>query len=113
MEILNIFFRSFDSKDGMHYQFIFCAGVFLVAAFLAFMFPHNKAHEIVDGTMIEEKEFLPTLQVEIHLDGCFVGLLWCLGNAMTPAIVKRLGLGVGVSLWSGKESYLENVSMST
>ena len=88
-------------KDGIHFHFIFCLGVLLVAICTLVLSKHSKDLTSHSQTEVEEYHFFPTLGIDLHLDGCFVGALWCLGNVMSVPIVQRLGLGVGLSLWAG------------
>lgn len=74
-------------KDGFHFQFVFACGVFIVSLLCLLLFPfHDTDFEI---------------NLKLYPKGCFAGVFWCIGNAMTVAIVSKVGLGVGMSVWSG------------
>jgi len=70
--------RPLDTGNGIFFQWLQCAGIYIVGFIISI--------------------FRPAMWSPVAMVG---GIAWCTGNMLCVPIIQRLGLGVGLSLWSG------------
>lgn len=82
-------------EDGLTFQFLQCTGILLVGVMtLVFSLDVPRSPDY-------EKFPMPDKYALISSEGILGGVVWCLGNLMTIPIVRRVGIGLGLSLWNG------------
>ncbi|GBG24077.1 Transmembrane protein 144 [Hondaea fermentalgiana] len=87
--------KQHDMGDGMTFQFLQCTGILLVGVMtLVFSLDVPRSPDY-------EKFPMPDKYALISSEGILGGVVWCLGNLMTIPIVRRVGIGLGLSLWNG------------
>ena len=69
--------KRYDPGDGLFFQWVLCSGVFIVGFILYAIrgFPEFYPYSIVGG------------------------VLWATGNMFAPAVIKSIGLGLGLVVW--------------
>ncbi|XP_049610439.1 transmembrane protein 144 [Syngnathus scovelli] len=75
--------KRIESGDGMFFQWVYCAGIWLVA--------------MIGDVMLRSPKFHPLAMLG--------GVIWATGCVMVVTIVKAIGLGLGVLIW-GSSSLL-------
>jgi glucose uptake protein GlcU len=86
--------KGYDMKDGFVFQFWLCTGILLFGLVSCFFASADSDYGPFSGG-------LGALKVELPLLGVLGGFLWSMGNLCTVAIISNIGLGLGLSIWSG------------
>merc|ERR1711871_1519081 len=73
--------------DGFHFVLLMSIGILLVGLCALFASRFDS----------DEGDF----EVVFAPDGLLGGFVWSLGNFLTVAIVKNIGLGLGLAIWAG------------
>lgn len=87
--------KRYDMGDGMHFQLLFCLGILVVGVFtLAFAEPvaHGEHYPAFP---------VPDFRALVSMEGLVGGAIWTAGNLLTVPILQRIGIGLGLSIWSG------------
>merc|ERR1712203_410990 len=75
--------KQVDCGDGFFFAAAMSLGILVVGAVANF--------SLSSGPIWQSAEFYPLAMLG--------GMSWMLGNLMTPTIIKRLGLGLGLTIW--------------
>mmetsp|Transcript_1617 Transcript_1617/g.2465 ORF Transcript_1617/g.2465 Transcript_1617/m.2465 type:complete len:363 (-) Transcript_1617:1109-2197(-) len=87
--------KKYDMGDGVMFQFAMCTGILLVGVGTLFF---SEQYPPVP----QQADFpLPDYKVVFSTQGLLGGAVWTCGNVLTVVIVKYLGIGLGLSIWSG------------
>jgi len=86
--------------DGMHFQFLMCTGILFVGFCTLFL-----ADRVDPGDGYDQFP-LPDFRVTFSTEGLLGGMVWALGNMLSVPIIKRIGVGLGISIWSGSSMVL-------
>ncbi|XP_030643576.1 transmembrane protein 144-like [Chanos chanos] len=70
--------KKFDTGDGMFFQWVFCAAVWIVS--------------LIANLILNCPKFWPLAMVG--------GVVWATGNITVVPIVKTIGLGLGLPIWA-------------
>ena len=92
--------KKYDMGDGLLFQLWMCTGLLCVGIATLFVAPPAAGYVPgEEGNAGELRPRLPLLCVGS-------GALWCIGNLVTVEIVRTIGLGLGIALWSGSSLLL-------
>lgn len=98
--------KRFETGDGMFYQWVMCAGVFVYGVILQlFLFAHPLGESLAG---VGNNVSLAEIQLAAKPDPYSVkfypavmlgGALWATGNTMAVPVINAIGLGMGLLLW--------------
>jgi hypothetical protein len=92
--------KKYDMDDGLLFQLWMCTGLLCVGIATLFVAPPAEGYVPgEEGNAGELRPRLPLLCVGS-------GALWSLGNLVTVEVVRTIGLGLGIALWSGSSLLL-------
>ena len=100
--------KRYETHDGMYYQWVMCAAVFLTGLVLQLILfadpPAEDGKWAPDGTWHPQTPLAQTgrpdsYSVKFMPMAAFGGALWATGNTMSVPIINSIGLGLGMLIW--------------
>jgi len=93
--------------DGLFFQLLMCTGILLVGfSTLAFAEDAPAGEDFNDFPL---RDLAPI----VSLEGLLGGFIWTCGNLLTIPLVKRIGIGLGLSIWSAQSTIVSFVISRT
>jgi len=98
--------KRFETGDGMFYQWVMCAGIFIYGVLLQIiLFAHPLGTTLTDRAGgispadIHAAAKPDAFSVKLYPSVFLGGALWATGNMMAVPVINAIGLGMGLLLW--------------